>query len=331
MKTSLLFALITTACIGVANAADYALFRVCQDQRIIRTSDGAEAGHIEYIVVDPSSREVISTVVSGGVEGDRLLAIPYGSLEFGGGNEIILREINRERLVSAPVIERTQISAAVIAPDIIQRTREHFGARGEVNAPGRAGERVAPGAPNAGPNGTSRTEGRPNLPPQATSPSTENPNTRGEQGNRPQNRRNANPETPNATPNANGAQPNHGRNFPSTNPRNEETPSAEGGNKTPRNANSREETPAQRAEKGEKPVDQPAGNAAAERLKKQAEQRGAEELNKAAGERLPQGSRPEAGARSLNEGQTNSPSSKKSPSSTEEKEKRSNEPRSPQL
>ena len=141
MKTSLLFGLITAACIGAANAADYSLFKVCQDQRIIRTSDGAEAGHIEYIVVDPSSREVISTVVSGGVEGDRLLAIPYSSLNFAGGNEITLTEITRERLVSAPVIERTQINTAVIAPEIIERTREHFGARGEVrgevNVPGR--------------------------------------------------------------------------------------------------------------------------------------------------------------------------------------------------
>jgi hypothetical protein len=370
MKTTLLFGLITAACIGAAHAADYAIFKICQDQRIIRTSDGAEAGHIEYIVVDPSSREIVSTVVSGGVEGDRLLAVPYSSLTFSGGNEITLREVTRERLVSAPVIERTQINAAVIAPDIIERTREHFGARGEVrgevNVPGRegragAGERVAPESRNAGVNGTSRTES-PNAAagenrnstqsPRATSQSSaENPNARSEEGNRPPNRKNANAESPNGTANGNEAQPNRGKNFPSTNSRNEEGPSAEGGNKTPRNANSRENTPAERAINGAKPGDEPASKAAAERAKPQNEKRGAAaEENKAAGERPAQGSRPEAGARSLDEAPASSPSSrakkageenpegnapkntsKKSPSAGEEKGKRSDEQRPPQF
>jgi hypothetical protein len=327
---------------------------------MIRTSDGAEAGHIEYIVVDPSSREVISTVVSGGVEGDRLLAIPYSSLNFAGGNEITLTEITRERLVSAPVIERTQINTAVIAPEIIERTREHFGARGETNVRGRGDNRVAPEPRNAGVNGTIRPDAAANgnrdardenQPPRTTNArSTEDPNVRREEGNRSPNRKNANAESSNGTPNGSEAQSSRGRNLPSTNSRNDEGPSAEGGNKTPSKANSRENTPAERAANGEKPADQPANNAASERVKKQNEERGAAAEEKAAGERQPQGSRPEGGARSLDEAPTNSPSSRakkageensdaaatkhapqKSPSSTEEKEKRNGEPRSPQF
>jgi len=127
MKTilSILAAAITPA----AFAADYSVFRVCEDQHVIRTSDGAEAGHVEYIVVDPGSGEVVSTVVTGGVVGPRFVAVPFSSMEFSAGNEIALTQITRERLVSAPVIERTQITRNVIQPTTIDRTYNYFGVR----------------------------------------------------------------------------------------------------------------------------------------------------------------------------------------------------------
>jgi hypothetical protein len=129
MKPPILSSILVAGSLAVSNAADLSVFRVCQDQRVIHTSDGAEAGHIQYIVVDPASREIVSTVVSGGEEGERLIAIPYASLTFTSEREIALRDITRERLVSAPVIERTAISSSVIESTIIERTRTHFAGR----------------------------------------------------------------------------------------------------------------------------------------------------------------------------------------------------------
>jgi len=145
MKIPILLSIVSAFATSLASAADYSVFRVCQDQRVIRTSDGAEAGRVEYIVVDPSSHQVISTVVSGGVIGEKLVAIPYTSLRFDGDRGITLTEITRERLVSAPIIERTQISASFIQPTVIERTTTHFSGRatGETQRSGVSGEAVA--------------------------------------------------------------------------------------------------------------------------------------------------------------------------------------------
>jgi hypothetical protein len=151
MKAPIIASIFMALAGSIASAAELSVFRVCQDQRVIRTSDGAEAGRVEFIVVDPSDQHVVSTVISGGVVGDRLIAVPYTSLRFSGGNEITLTEITRERLVSAPVIERTQISASVIEPSIIQRTTTHFSARGDVGRERANVEGARPGEarPNA--------------------------------------------------------------------------------------------------------------------------------------------------------------------------------------
>ena len=133
MKPSILIPLLVAALSSAAPAADYSVFRVCQDKRVIRTSDGAEGGHVEYIVVEPSSHRVVSTVVTGGVVGERLVAVPFSSVSFASEGEITLNEITRERLISAPVIERTQINTTVIQPTIIERTYTHFGVRADTN------------------------------------------------------------------------------------------------------------------------------------------------------------------------------------------------------
>src|SRR4051812_30050684 len=91
---------------------EYSVFRVCQDERVIHTSDGAEAGRVEYVVVDPSQGRLVSTIISGGGGGggERLVAVPFSSMRFEPNHGIVLTEITRERLASAPVIERTQIT-----------------------------------------------------------------------------------------------------------------------------------------------------------------------------------------------------------------------------
>jgi len=125
-----------------AIADDYTLFRVCQDQHLIRTSDGAEVGHVEYIVVEPASHRIISSIVTGGDVGDRFVAVPFESMTFGPDREIMLPEITRERIISAPVIERSQIATSMrIQSSLLDRTSEHFGVRFDANANGRERER----------------------------------------------------------------------------------------------------------------------------------------------------------------------------------------------
>ncbi len=129
MKTTLSL-LCAAALAPAAFADDYTVFRVCQDQHVIHTSDGAEAGHVEYVVIDPASHAVVSTIVTGGIVGEKFVAVPYASLEFAGDREIRLREITRERFVSSPVIERTRITSVThVQPTIFEETGRHFGVR----------------------------------------------------------------------------------------------------------------------------------------------------------------------------------------------------------
>lgn len=151
-----------------ASAVEYSVFRVCEDQHVIRTSDGAEAGRVEYIVVEPSSHRVISTVITGGVIGERLVALPIDSLQF-SERQITLTQIDRTRLVSAPVIEKTQLSTTVVQPTLIERSYTHFGAslqggaststrtRTDVNVNTREG-RDATRERNASSSATTRTD-----------------------------------------------------------------------------------------------------------------------------------------------------------------------------
>jgi len=122
-------ALLGFSTLGLAEDS-YSVFKVCEDQHIIRTSDGAEAGHIEYIVTDPADGRIVSSIVSGGTIGEKMIIVPYASMRFGAQREVTLTEITRERLVSAPVIERNQINVAVrFEPTLVERSFTHFGVR----------------------------------------------------------------------------------------------------------------------------------------------------------------------------------------------------------
>lgn len=130
MKNILLASIAVTAGLLVSSALadDLSVFRVCQDQRVLHTSDGADAGHIEYIVMDPGSDRIVSAVVTGGVIADRHVAIPIEAMRFGADREITFTNITRETIVSAPVVETSTFStAAVIHPEVIERTYTHFG------------------------------------------------------------------------------------------------------------------------------------------------------------------------------------------------------------
>src|SRR4051794_33948698 len=86
-------------------ADQYSVFRVCEDKHVLHTSDGADAGHVEYIVVDPGQQRIVSTVVTGGVIGEKHVAVPFSEMRFGGGSEVTFTKITRERFIAAPVIE----------------------------------------------------------------------------------------------------------------------------------------------------------------------------------------------------------------------------------
>src|SRR4051794_39959435 len=145
MKNILLTTLAAAALVlpTAALADSYSVFKVCEDKHVIRTSDGQEAGHVEYIVVDPGAQRIVSTVITGGVTGERLVSVPYSSMRFGEGQDVTLTEITRERLVAAPVIERTQLTTTSrIEPSIVERSYTHFGVRGDVSGTTRSTTRT---------------------------------------------------------------------------------------------------------------------------------------------------------------------------------------------
>jgi len=105
----------------------YSVFRICQDQRVIHTSDGADVGHVEYILVDPTQQRIVSTVITGGAIGDRYVAVPYEDVQFQGDN-IVLNNIDRERIVSAPAIEVNQLtSSRQVDTSFVQPSVSYFG------------------------------------------------------------------------------------------------------------------------------------------------------------------------------------------------------------
>ena len=127
-KLILTFAAFALTAPAAIFADSYSVFRICEDQHVLRTSDGAEAGRVEYIVVEPARQRIVSTVITGGVVGEKFVAVPFSVMRFGTEREITLTEITRERLVSAPVIERSRFTAsAVIEQTVIHPTFAHFG------------------------------------------------------------------------------------------------------------------------------------------------------------------------------------------------------------
>lgn len=108
--------------------AEYTVFRVCEDHHVIHTSDGADAGRVEYIVVEPATHRLVSAIITGGVLESRLIPVPVAAFHFGPEREVILTDITRERLIAAPVIEAARLSSTtVIEPTIVERTFTHFG------------------------------------------------------------------------------------------------------------------------------------------------------------------------------------------------------------
>jgi hypothetical protein len=109
-----------------AAAAELISVKVCQDDLLLRTSDGAEAGRITYVVMDPSNQTVVSALISGGVLAERVVAVPFTSVRLGSGREVTLVDIDQQRLIAAPVIERSAISSHTFDASIIERSRTHF-------------------------------------------------------------------------------------------------------------------------------------------------------------------------------------------------------------
>lgn len=150
-----LAAALAFTCVRAAEVdGDYTVLKVCQEDVVLHTSDNAEAGHIAYVVIEPRSERIVSVLVSGGVLAERVVAVPIAAVRFRGPRDITLVNVDRERLMSAPVIERERVTTTSrFEPALIERARTHFHvseSRRETDRPdSRRGE---PGA------ATSRTE-----------------------------------------------------------------------------------------------------------------------------------------------------------------------------
>lgn len=110
-------------------AAEFEVFKVCDDPRAFRTADGADAGHAEYVVLEASGQGVVAAILTGGVLGTRLVSVPATAMSHGRENEVTLRDIRRERLINAPVIERASLLRSTrMRSEIIESSYTHFGA-----------------------------------------------------------------------------------------------------------------------------------------------------------------------------------------------------------
>ena len=181
--------LLAVALAPAAFAEEYSAFRISRDQHMVRTSDGAEAGRVEYLIVDPASHRVMSTVITGGVVGNKLVAVPFETVEVGGSGVITLTAIDRAKLAAAPELEKSQFATSSVDSSILDRMTKHFGIRPKAETPGvegtaKSGEestsRVTSGAP------APRTPGEKDLPqvgerlpitPGRTTTTPESPNT----------------------------------------------------------------------------------------------------------------------------------------------------------
>lgn len=107
----------------------YSVLKVCQEDLVLHTTDGAEAGRIGYVVVEPGSQRIVSALVTGGVLAERVVAVPFTSMRFKSAREVSLVDIDRQRLISAPVVERTHLTSTTtrFEPSYFERSYTHFG------------------------------------------------------------------------------------------------------------------------------------------------------------------------------------------------------------
>ncbi len=239
----------TIAALGAAllpaSADELTSFRICEDQRVIHTSDGAEAGRVEYIMVEPSSFRVVSAVVHGGVVADKYVAVPISVMRFGTTNEITLTNITREKLVSAPVFEATHLRAgATIDVGLVERSYSHFG----VNA----SEITRTSSSSTTTEGRSSTTERGTTPDRnandrrtTTDPNTTDRNAAERDALRSTRDRNANPPTPSdvRSPSRNSSETNRTPNDPNRPEANTTQPENKNFNRDPLHSGNKENTP----------------------------------------------------------------------------------------
>jgi hypothetical protein len=118
----------TTTTTQTGNGGDYSVLKICQSDYTLKTDDGANAGRIEYVVLDPAEGRIVSAVITGGVLAERFVAVPFTAIHLGPSREVTLVKIDRAHLMDAKPIEREHIvNVHHFAPDVVRRTYAHFG------------------------------------------------------------------------------------------------------------------------------------------------------------------------------------------------------------
>src|SRR6478736_3253427 len=82
------------------DSSEYRVLKICESDYALHTSDGADAGRIEYIVVDPAQSEIVSAIVTGGIVSNRYVTLPFSAFRLGSSHDVVLTEIDRVRLES---------------------------------------------------------------------------------------------------------------------------------------------------------------------------------------------------------------------------------------
>ncbi|GEM_PF-4437010 len=96
----------------------------------IRTTDSEDVGTIDDLLIDPREGRIVTIITS---VNDRLIPVPWTAVSAGEDLRVITVNTTRERLVTAPTIERSQITT--FTPEVYQRSESFFR---ETAAPGSA-------------------------------------------------------------------------------------------------------------------------------------------------------------------------------------------------
>ncbi|MCX6967193.1 MAG: PRC-barrel domain-containing protein [Verrucomicrobia bacterium] len=94
----------------------------------IRSSDGADVGTVNDLIIDRRSGRIIHVVVSRGE--DQLVALPYSAVNVTNLEQrgTIVVNLDRERIVSAPTFSRTELRS--LNRETIDRSVNYFGQGG---------------------------------------------------------------------------------------------------------------------------------------------------------------------------------------------------------
>ena len=114
-----------TSTTTTTTTTNYHVFKVCDSDMDIYSSDNVSVGRIDSIVVEPEGR-IYSMVVAPSAQLDvqgELVVVPYSGAHF--ANNRIQVNVARDVIVHAPTVSRTQVRT-VVQPQFAERVNTYY-------------------------------------------------------------------------------------------------------------------------------------------------------------------------------------------------------------